>query len=162
MKTDVWLFDWGNTLMVDFPHESGKMCDWKRVEIVDGADALLETLYGRAEICIATDARDSSEADIWKALARVGLDRYITTCFCRENIGLPKGEPLYLKRILERLGKPPEAVTMVGDQYEKDILPAVTIGMRGILLNSDGKRVPEDSRISVVSSLTDLRTDYDK
>ncbi len=29
---DIYLFDWGDTLMKDFTHQSGKMCDWKIVE----------------------------------------------------------------------------------------------------------------------------------
>jgi len=28
----VYLFDWGDTLMVDFPGTPGKMCDWQVVE----------------------------------------------------------------------------------------------------------------------------------
>ena len=31
---NVYLFDWGDTLMVDFPGTPGKMCDWEIVEAV--------------------------------------------------------------------------------------------------------------------------------
>lgn len=27
-----YLFDWGDTLMVDFPDQEGKMCNWSKVE----------------------------------------------------------------------------------------------------------------------------------
>jgi len=41
---DVYLFDWGDTLMVDFPGVPGKMCNWDVVEAVDGAKEALEHL----------------------------------------------------------------------------------------------------------------------
>jgi predicted HAD superfamily phosphohydrolase YqeG len=31
---DIYLFDWGDTLMVDFPGVPGKMCNWIIVEIL--------------------------------------------------------------------------------------------------------------------------------
>lgn len=35
---DVFLFDWEDTLMVDFPGVPGKMCDWDVVQAVAGAE----------------------------------------------------------------------------------------------------------------------------
>ena len=32
LMTEIFLFDWGDTLMVDFPGVPGKMCDWDKVE----------------------------------------------------------------------------------------------------------------------------------
>ena len=32
MKYEAYLFDWGDTLMTDFPDASGKMCDWEHSE----------------------------------------------------------------------------------------------------------------------------------
>lgn len=42
--TEIVLFDWGNTLMVDFPEAQGKMCDWEVVEEVAGAREVLAAL----------------------------------------------------------------------------------------------------------------------
>ncbi|TON05786.1 hydrolase, partial [Vibrio parahaemolyticus] len=33
----VYLFDWGDTLMNDFPDQTGKMCDWENIQAVNGA-----------------------------------------------------------------------------------------------------------------------------
>ncbi|EHK8978101.1 HAD family hydrolase, partial [Vibrio vulnificus] len=38
----VYLFDWGDTLMVDFPEQNGKMCEWAIVEAVNGAHEALK------------------------------------------------------------------------------------------------------------------------
>ena len=42
---DVYLFDWGDTLMVDFPNASGKMCDWVTVEAIIGANDTLASCH---------------------------------------------------------------------------------------------------------------------
>ncbi|MEZ8385620.1 HAD family hydrolase, partial [Vibrio splendidus] len=57
--TEVVLFDWGNTLMVDFPDAQGKMCDWETVQEVSGARALLTELSKNHQVYVATNAGDS-------------------------------------------------------------------------------------------------------
>lgn len=91
-----YLFDWGDTLMVDFPDAVGKMCDWAHVEAVTGAQEALAQLSIDAPIYLATGAADSSEQDIRKAFQRVGLNQYITGYFCKENLGVAKGSPDFL------------------------------------------------------------------
>ena len=86
--TQVYLFDWGNTLMVDFPEVSGKMCNWQVVEAVSGAKEALENLSKTSKIYIATGAADSTEVEIQMAFERVGLNQYISGYFCKENVGI--------------------------------------------------------------------------
>lgn len=42
--SEIYLFDWGDTLMVDLKGFPGKMCEWDTVEAVDGAFDTLECL----------------------------------------------------------------------------------------------------------------------
>ena len=132
---DVYLFDWGDTLMVDFPGVPGKMCDWETVEAVDGALKALSHLSKSASIYIATGAAESSESDIQIAFKRVGLDRYITGYFCRANLGISKGEPDFLPAILDKLSADKPHVFMVGDSLVKDVEPALNAGIKAIWLN---------------------------
>lgn len=145
---DVYLFDWGDTLMVDFDGVPGRMCEWDVVEAVAGAREALEHLSRSAAIHIATGAQASTESDILKALGRVGLRQFLTGCHCQANLGIPKGAPEFLPAIVDRLGKPVSRIAMVGDSLERDILPAVAIGMRTIWLSRtpDG-RAPAGTRI---------------
>ena len=129
---DVYLFDWGNTLMVDIPGAPGKMCDWDVVEAVEGAKETLQFLSQTAQIYIATGAADSKEQDIEKALDRVGLSRFISGYFCEANLGVPKGSPGYLPAIFNILKIPKERVAMVGDSLAKDIEPAIAFGIKPI------------------------------
>jgi putative hydrolase of the HAD superfamily len=126
----VYLFDWGDTLMVDFPNVAGKMCDWETVASVSGAKETLEALSEYSQIYIATGAEDSTELDIKQAFARVGLDKLISGYFCKANVGFSKGTPEFLNAILEKLDVPSANVAMVGDNFEKDIKPAIFAGIQ--------------------------------
>ncbi len=152
--TKVYLFDWGNTLMVDFPHSSGKMCDWTEVQAVESAEQVLAELSRNASIYVATGAADSTVGDIEKAFRRVGLDRYISGYFCQSNIGQPKGSPEFLIEILHRLGVAPKDAAMVGDNFEKDIAPALTAGIKPIWLTAKLPTAPEG--VEVIGSLWEL------
>ena len=152
---DIYLFDWGDTLMVDFPGVCGKMCGWDVVEAVDGAHEVLKDLSQHTRVYIATGAADSSEADIEKAFERVGLSQYITGYFCQANIGAAKGTPEFLPAIVDRLGVPKEHIVMVGDSLIKDIDPALAAGLRPIWLCRDEQPVIPEG-VKKIESLRDL------
>lgn len=149
----IYLFDWGNTLMVDHPDRSGKMCDWPSLKTVDGAADLLARLAITARLYIATGAADSCEADIRRAFERVQLDRYLSGYFCQANLGVSKGTPEFLAKILKQLDAQPGQVTMVGDSYDKDIAPALAVGIEAIWLNPQRVSGQQSTLVRQVSSL---------
>ena len=154
---EVYLFDWGDTLMVDFPNVSGKMCDWIAVESVVGAKDTLESLSKHAQIYIATGAEDSTELEIKLAFERVGLSAFITGYFCKANLGLVKGSPDFLKAIISKLNKPVENIAMVGDNFEKDIKPALAVGINPIWFTPKTNEVFSEN-IRTISKLSKLCT----
>ena len=126
----VYLFDWGDTLMVDYPNVKGKMCDWETVTAVHEAKETLAELSKHAKLYIATGAADSSEIEIKKAFERVGLSQFLSGYFCKSNLGYTKGTPEFLPSILSKLKVPENKVAMVGDNFDKDIKPAISAGIR--------------------------------
>ena len=155
---ETYLFDWGDTLMVDFPKAKGKMCDWKKVEAMPGATHTLKYLSKRAEIYVATNAADSTESDIEKAFMRVNMNLYISGFFCKNNIGIAKGSPEYYESILTKLEKEASRVAMVGDSLEKDIIPASRLGIKTYWLSSEPESIIpiHTTRISRLSELCTL------
>ncbi len=150
-----YLFDWGNTLMVDFPDCKGKMVDWKVVKAFEGAEETLACLSSKARLYVATGAADSTEGEIEGAFARVGLDKYISGYFCKHNLGLEKGSPEFLEAILARLGLSPKYVAMVGDDYAKDIKPALAAGIKPFFLTARHV-TPLNPRVTIIHSLKEL------
>ncbi|MCG9639911.1 HAD family hydrolase [Vibrio sp. Isolate34] len=155
--TKTVLFDWGNTLMIDFPDAQGKMCDWETVQEVSGAQALLAELSKHHNIYIATNAADSSKTDIIRAFERVGLSQYIDGYFCKASIGLSKYDSGFYPAIIAKLDIAPQDVTMIGDTLEKDIYPALEGGLQVVWLNTEGTELKSGHpHIVHVKSLSEL------
>ena len=154
MMSKIYFFDWGNTLMVDFD-KPGAMCDWDEVAACDGAEELLAYIAKNHKIYIATGAGQSSPEQVKKAFERVHLDRYIDGYFCESNVGVPKGTPDFLKLIVEHLHVNPEDVVMVGDRLEKDIKPALALGMNAVWITDEViEHTPPNLRI--IESLKEI------
>lgn len=155
--TKTYLFDWGDTLMVNFPDQSGKMCDWPVVEPIDGALETLEYLSKHHRVYVATNAADSSEQDIQRAFSRVGLDKFISGYFCKSNLGVDKMSLDFFPAILARLNVPSSRVTMVGDTLEKDIVPAIDAGLNAIWFNRTVNQNSTNTDFHSIKQLSELR-----
>ena len=77
----LFLFDWGNTIMKDFPNESGTIYTWQKVEAMPGSKEILVLLTKKFPCYLATNAKDSDKNEIIKAQQRVNLDKYFTDVF---------------------------------------------------------------------------------
>ncbi|WP_456295134.1 HAD family hydrolase [Vibrio sp. AK197] len=137
-STTTYLFDWGDTLMVDFKHFEGKMCDWPEVRLVEHAETVLSTLSRNHQIYLATNARDSSLTDIQRCFERVGLAQYLSGYFCYDTLGVGKGSDQFFTRIIDHLDIPPNQIVMVGDNYQTDVESAIKAGIYGIWFNPLG------------------------
>ncbi len=151
----IYLFDWGDTLMVDTPGIKGKMCDWEHVEATRFAKETLKKISLISNIYVATAAAESTPEDIEKAFKRVGLNKYITGYFCKQNTGFTKPSPEFYKAIVKSLSVNCNRITMVGDNLEKDILPCHKLGMNTIWLTCEhNKEVPEG--VKIIADLSEL------
>ena len=129
------LFDWGDTLMVDFPQYQGVMKDWPGVQAVPGAVDLLAALQGQYTLAIATNAADSDETAIRAALERVGLNQFIERIYCQRSIGFAKPSAEYFAHVLNDLNLEAGEVLMVGDTFSTDVLGASRCGLWAVWLN---------------------------
>ncbi|KGY13269.1 hypothetical protein NM22_07245 [Vibrio tubiashii] len=150
----VYLFDWGDTLMVDFPNQPGKMFLWPHVEAVKQAEETLKQLSKQHTVYVATSAQDSSETDIQRAFERVGLAPYINGYFCKANLGLEKNSCDFYRAILSSLDVEPSQVTMVGDTLETDVYPARNAGLNTVFYNPNQQ--PTEPDIATINHLKEL------
>jgi putative hydrolase of the HAD superfamily len=134
----ILLFDWGNTIMVDFGFP-GPMFTWEKAAWVPGAEDALKALAGHT-CCIATNAGKSDAEAVKKGLAMVGADRYFSFIFSSQDIGFEKPDPRFFRFVTEKLGTDPVHCIMIGDHYEKDIIGAKTAGMKTVLFNPSNRK----------------------
>lgn len=129
------VFDWGGTLMRELPEFGGPMAHWPRVETVPGAVEALRALHGSYAIVVATNAALSGEALVRKALARVGLDPYVSAAVTARDLGVSKPDPAFFRAALARVGCRAAEAVMVGDGYNTDIVGAKAAGWRAVWFN---------------------------
>ena len=156
------VFDWGDTIMRDFPEFKGPMAFWPRVELVPGAREALEQLHQRFVCCVASNAGDSDAELMGRALERSGIRQYFQALYTSRELGFTKPEPVFFQEILNRLGVEPSACVMVGNDYDKDIIPAKAVGMRTIWFSpSDPVSESMPGADAVIHEMRDLAAAVD-
>jgi len=125
--------------MVDFPDAQGPMYLWEEVATVPGAIETLAVFHRQAGCYLATNAQDSKEQDIVRALDRVGLAQYLAGVFCFDNLGCRKPSEAFFNGMLARIGADPRKTVMVGDSLDTDIAGALAAGLHGIWFNPAGR-----------------------
>ena len=155
------LFDWGDTVMHDYPERTNPMVEWETVEVVEGIADVLTYLHSTGRrIVLATSAAISDEEQIRGALKRGGLDTYFSRIYCFKNTQLPKGEAFY-RYILDDLQLSPSDALMVGDGFEKDIQIPNQLGMYGVWFNPKSVKIRRDEMHFTVHSMGQLRTFFE-
>ncbi len=150
------LFDWGDTVMRDYPERTNPMVQWETVEVIDGiADVLAYLHTSGRQIALATSAEISDESQIRGALRRGGVDIYFSHIYCFKNTNLLKGEDFY-RYILRDLNLPASDVVMIGDHFGKDIQVPNSLGMFAVWFNPRSDETRTDELHITVHSVREL------
>lgn len=124
------------------------------VTLAPGAHACLIALADRGLNChVLTNGPADSQR---RRLARLGLMPHLTQVFIAEEIGHFKPDPAAFAYVLERLGRPANAVVMIGDDVGADVTPAVRLGLHAIHYAPRGSDVlPNVGRLTDVPEAID-------
>jgi putative hydrolase of the HAD superfamily len=133
------VFDIGGTLVKMDGQYPGKMKDWPELAAMPGAVEAMSDLSTRYQIIAATNAQDSTAADVIEAMQRIGLGKVIRQCYTYRELNAKKPEPAFYTNLCSTLNKTPGEVVMVGDDYQRDILPAAQVGMHTVWFNPDNQ-----------------------
>ena len=133
------LFDWGDTIMKDFPDKAGKMRYWDVVEEVPNAKKILSVLSKKMRCYLATSAEHSTKEDIIEALKRVELNQYFTNIFCYRDVGCKKNESQFYTRVISQLDVDAKNIIMIGNDLENDVIIPVSCGIKAILFDPQSK-----------------------
>ena len=152
---NILLFDWGNTIMVDFALP-GPMYTWEKVAWVPGAEKALQTVSKLYKCCLATNAGASTTPEVLLALKRVGADKYFSDIFLAKEIGYEKPDIRFFTTIIAHLEIPPSSIVMIGDHYKKDCAGAKVAGMKSIYFNAKNEEGDFPMADAVIQTFDDL------
>lgn len=149
----VVIFDWGDTVMRDFTEFQGPMVYWPRVEIIDGIEECLEKISPHYITCLASNAGSSDAYLMGSALERAGIRDYFNYLFTSKELGTMKPDPNFFKEIAARLGVDPSECIMIGNDYEKDIVPSKIVGMKTVLYTETNIEEPKQCADIIIQSM---------
>jgi HAD superfamily hydrolase (TIGR01662 family) len=132
-----------------------------RVAAGEILDYVASDLYPDALPCLRALQADgirialvgNQPASVEPFLQALGVD--VDLIASSERWGVEKPSPAFFERLVSELGLPPSEIAYVGDRLDNDVLPAVGLGMRAILLRRGPwgylhARTPEAARASAV------------
>ena len=132
-KIKAVIFDWGDTLMRVFPEYKGPMAYWSKIMVMPGVVTALERLHSEYILCAASNAGNSDAVLMGEAMARAGIRRYFRRIYTSKELGFAKPEENFFLEIAKRIRVKPEECLAVGNDYDKDIIPAKNAGMNTVL-----------------------------
>ncbi|MFZ4400228.1 MAG: HAD family hydrolase [Bacteroidales bacterium] len=150
------IFDWGDTVMRDYPELKTPMFTWNHVECIPYVENALKVLTVKYIIVIATNAGQSDTSAMIKALERVGAKQYFHHFFSSRDLGYEKPDIRFFTTIAQSLQIKPEDCVMIGNLYEKDITGAKDAGMKTILFDEKVSHLVFPKADKVIHSMISL------
>ena len=104
-----------------------------KVVFVEGAMDIVEYLSKKYILCSASNAPYVQQIE---RLKNSGIDKYLTHKFISQELGVPKPDPRFFEKCLERLDyKDKSKMVMIGDSLTADILGGKNFGIKTIWFN---------------------------
>jgi len=151
------LFDWGGTLMVDYPQYTGAMAFWETVSPMPGVAETLPLLHEHFKCIVASNAGDSDAALMRQAFRRVALDQHFAGFITSKELNATKPSPAFYQGIVDLYGLSPQETIMIGNDYAKDITGAKSVGLKTIFITKEQGSFPDaDYVISSFAQLLDV------
>jgi putative hydrolase of the HAD superfamily len=117
-------------------------------ELFEDALPTLEELR-RLGLKLGLVSNTGRDLDHFVSLHRLDVDAAISS----RAHGKTKPDPTIFLAVLDRLGVDPAAAAMVGDSVEDDVEGALAVGIRGVLLDREGRYPEYEPRLADLRAL---------
>ena len=141
LKSDLqiqWLKENGHlsaeAITPELPEQLADWCYEYARKAIDSARPILEQLAERYPLVLVSNFYGNIES----VLKDFGLDHLFGAIVESAVVGIRKPDPAIFRLGVDKLGFPADEIVVVGDSYDKDIVPATRIGCQTIWLKSIG------------------------
>ena len=136
------LFDWGDTLMIDYPEYKGAMVTWEKVSPMPEVIQTVPIISKKIRCAVASNAVESNAELMKQAFKRINLDTYFSMFITSKELGTNKPAPAFFERIASKLSLNTSEICMIGNDYDKDIVGAKNAGMKTIFITTQPYEFP--------------------
>ncbi|MGV6845615.1 MAG: YjjG family noncanonical pyrimidine nucleotidase [Lutibacter sp.] len=120
--------------------------------LFEGAIEILAYLKPKYHLHIITNGFNEVQ---YKKIKNAGIESYFNQVITSEDVGVKKPNPQIFKYAIDKAQTQFSNSMMIGDNYEADIMGAVTLGMKAIYFNANND-VVSDTILSV-NKLLDIK-----
>jgi len=124
----------------------------ERMTLADGAREFLERSRESA-ICLVSDLTAHIQH---RKIMKFGIAPFLHALVTSEEAGREKPHPAIFSLALRKLGLAAADVCMIGDNYQKDMVGAVNLGIHSFWLNRDGVNEPQSALITEFRTFGEL------
>lgn len=114
--------------------ELGRWCYNYASSAIENARPLLQSLSEKYPFVLVSNFYGNIEA----VLKDFGLDHFFPVIIESAVVGVRKPDPEIFRMGIDAIGLPAENCVVIGDSYDKDIIPATTLGCQTVWLKSIG------------------------
>lgn len=165
MQTTLRLFSEGEVPIVDDVHDlaqhfvdiiAGYCYDYARRCTLD-AIPYIEKLSEKYDLALVSNFYGNLSA----VLQDFGLGRCFRIVIDSSEVGIRKPDPQIFQLAIDKLNLKPEEITVIGDSYSKDILPALELGCKAIWIkgtswNKADEQIDYEPSASSILQLYDM------
>ena len=154
-----WLLDGGylspGTVRPEWAEEIAEGCYAYARERVDKARPILRELSGRYPMVLVSNFYGNIET----VLKDFELDGLFGAIVESAVVGIRKPDPAIFRLGVERLGVEPREAVVVGDSYDKDIVPATQVGCQTVWLKNIGwaPYSGDETADAIIADFADIR-----
>jgi len=151
------IFDWGDTLMIDYPQYKGSMAFWGNVSPMIGVVETMPVLHKHYKCIVASNAGDSNAKLMKQAFERIALDKYFSEFITSKELNAAKPSIAFFQGIINIFKLSLNEVVMIGNDYERDITGAKNSGLKTVFITKETNTFPKaDYVISSFDKLLDI------
>ena len=127
------------------------------IETMKAADNILRQLKGNYKLGIVSNYYGNLDS----VLKSLSIDKYFDTIIDSKIVNVSKPDPNIFQLALYWLNTTPEDAFVVGDSYDRDIIPAKKLGCKTIWLNGKSWNKPAETKdadiiINSINNLADI------
>ena len=128
----------------------------RQSHLMDGAQELIRSLYGRCRLYIVTNGITSVQKS---RFGRCALAPYFDRCFISEEMGYSKPDKRFFDLVSASIPDfVPDETIVIGDSLSSDIQGGINAGLDTCWFNPNGQNAPSHMNITyTVSRLKDIR-----
>ena len=126
-------------------YEAQRIYEWELGTghyFLDGAEKLLDTLYEKYDIYLASNGTDIVQT---RRIESSGIGKYFKELFISQRLGYDKPNPEFFRLAFEKIPNfKKEETVIIGDSLTSDIRGGINAGIKTVWFNLRGGAAPED------------------